>query len=125
MTDAVLPQKALANLERDIAVIEATEALERFARRSPEGAAWAAYNWLHINDAGLPVVSFIDNQARQDARFWAETATPAELECYAFAALERLADAPFSGRQIKRMVATLWRRMSPTEQEAFKGWINK
>lgn len=108
-----------AATERGIAYLNAC------ATVSPEGAAWAAYDWLQINGAGLPYVSLVDNTAREDARFWAETASPAELECYALAALLRLQGSPFAGRQIKRMVASLWRQMSPAEQTAFKEWIAK
>ena len=92
---------------------------------SPEGASWAAYDWLQMHSAGLPYVSLVDTAAREDARFWAETASPSELESYALAALDRMAPGPFVSRQIKRMVAALWSRMSPTEQQAFKAWINK
>ncbi len=99
--------------------------LNACATVSPEGATWAAYDWLQAHSAGLPYVSLVDNAAREDARFWAETASPAELECYALAALDRITPGPFVSRQIKRMVAALWARMSPTEQQAFKAWINK
>lgn len=99
--------------------------LNACATVSPEGAAWAAYDWLQVHSAGLPYVSLVDNAAREDAKFWAETASPAELESYAIAALDRITPGPFVSRQIKRMVAALWARMSPTEQQAFKAWINK
>lgn len=105
--------------ERGIAYLNAC------ATVSPEGAAWSAYDWLQINSAGTPYVALVESAAREDARFWAETASPAELECYALAALDRMTPAPFVSRQIKRMVAALWARMSPTEQQAFKAWINK
>jgi len=101
--------------------------LDACASVSPQGAAWAAYDWLQCNEAGLPYVPMIEGEARKDALFWAETATPVELECYALAALQQLGGdgAPFASRQIKRLVGALWRRMSPDEQSAFKGWINK
>jgi hypothetical protein len=105
--------------ERGIAYLSAC------ATVSPEGAAWAAYDWLQIHASGVPYVAILDNSARDDARFWAETASPAELQAYAVAALDRLAPSPFASRQIKRLVAALWGRMSPAEQEAFKGWIEK
>jgi len=108
-----------AATERGIAYLNAC------ATVSPEGAAWAAYDWLQVHAAGMPYVSMVDNAAREDARFWAETASPAELECYALAALDRLAPAPFASRQIKRLVAALWGRMSPAERQAFKEWITK
>ena len=108
-----------ATTERGMAYLPAC------ATVSPEGASWAAYDWLQMHSAGLPYVSLVDTAAREDARFWAETASPSELESYALAALDRMAPGPFVSRQIKRMVAALWSRMSPTEQQAFKAWINK
>lgn len=112
-------------LRRDVATDRGIVALEACASVSPEGAAWAAYDWLQYHSEGLPYAAELDRTARDDARFWAETATPHELEAYALAALDRLAPAPFTSRHIKRLVAALWGRMSPLEQAAFKEWINK
>ena len=111
-----------AALRRDVACERGMTYLAACATVSPEGASWAAYDWLMAASAGVP-----DNPlgfAREDARFWAELASPAELEAYALAALDRLAGAPFASRQIKRLVAALWGRMSPAEQQAFKAWID-
>ncbi len=95
----------------------------------PGATAWAAYDWLQTVEAGLPYLSLIEDTARQDARFWAETATPAELECYALAACDKLSGATghalFASRQIKRLAGALFRRMSPSEQAAFTKWINE
>lgn len=100
------------------------------AKEDPEAVAWACYDWLHVNGAGLPLVSLIDNAAREDARFWAETAHPGELECYALAAIDRLGGisnghAMFASRQIKRLAGALFKRMSPGEQAAFSKWIKE
>ena len=99
--------------------------LNACATVSPEGAAWAAYDWLQVHAAGMPYVALTETASREDARFWAETATPPELEAFALAAMDRLAPAPFASRQIKRLVAALWGRMSPAERQAFKEWITK
>ena len=99
--------------------------LNACATVSPEGAAWAAYDWLQVHAAGVPYVALTETASREDARFWAETATPPELEAFALAAMDRLAPAPFASRQIKRLVAALWGRMSPAERQAFKEWITK
>ena len=100
------------------------------AKEDPEAVAWACYDWLHVNGAGLPLVSLIDNAAREDARFWAETAHPGELECYGLAAIDRLGGisnghAMFASRQIKRLAGALFKRMSPGEQAAFSKWIKE
>jgi hypothetical protein len=104
--------------------------LGAFAKQDPEAVAWACYDWLQINQAGLPVLPLIDGAAREDARFWAETAHPAELECYALAAIDRLGGissghAMFASRQIKRLAGALFKRMSPGEQAAFAKWIKE
>lgn len=109
----------------EVAAAQGMAFLDACATVSTDGAVWAAYDWLQINSAGLPALALVESAAREEARFWAETANPAELECYALAALDRLAPAPFTSRQIKRLIAALWARMSPAEQEAFKAWINK
>jgi hypothetical protein len=100
------------------------------ANENSEAVAWACYDWLHINQAGLPILPLIDGSAREDARFWAETAHPAELECYALAAIDRLGGisnghAMFASRQIKRLAGALFKRMSPGEQAAFAKWIKE
>ena len=90
-----------------------------------QAVAWACYDWLSVNNAGTPYVPLIEGAAREEARFWAETATAPELECYALAAIDKLAahNAPFVSRQIKRLIAALWVRMSPDEKEAFVKWL--
>lgn len=101
--------------------------LETLGKIDPQGVAWAAYDWLQMNDAGLPYLPLVEDAARQDARFWADTANPAELECYALAAMDRLisTNAIFTSRQIKRLVAGIWRRMTDDERQAFKAWIDR
>jgi len=100
--------------------------LSRLSKADPEAVDWAAYDWMQTSKAGMPYISIIEDSARDDARFWAETATPAELECYMLASADRLAsvNAMFASRQIKRLAGALFRRMSPVEQAAFKAWIN-
>ena len=123
---------AQVNLPRvpDYIVEQCLTHLGAFAKQDPEAVAWACYDWLQINQAGLPVLPLIDGAAREDARFWAETAHPAELECYALAAIDRLGGisnghAMFASRQIKRLAGALFKRMSPGEQAAFAKWIKE
>ena len=128
--------KPQINLPRvpDFIVDQCLIHLGAFAKQDPEAVAWACYDWLQINQAGLPVLPLVDGAAREDARFWAETAHPAELECYALAAIDRLGGmggigsggyALFASRQIKRLAGALFKRMSPTEQAAFSKWIKE
>lgn len=119
---------AFAALTSQHVISRALGVMNGLAKFDAQAVAWAAYDWLVINEAGLPTADLLDGRAREDARFWAETATPPELECYAFAAVDRLSGmggghALFASRQIKRLAAGLFRRMSPDERAAFKKWI--
>jgi len=109
-------------------VSTALQCLNSIAEYDQDAAAWACYDWLQINSAGLPYVPLVEQTARADARFWAETASPPELECYTIAAVDKLSGmsgghAMYASRQIKRLAGALWRRMAPSEKAAFAEWI--
>ena len=134
--DAPTPRHEQVTLPRvpEYIVEQCLTHLNAFAKQDSEAVAWACYDWLHANEAGLPMVSLVDGAAREDARFWAETAHPAELECYALAAIDRLGGmggigsggyALFASRQIKRLAGALFKRMSLSEQAAFSKWIKE
>ena len=118
-----------AEVKRDHVVQRAFGVLNGLASHDAEAVGWACYGWLHVNEAGFPLVPLADGRAREEARFWAETAQPHELECYALAAMDRLSGmtghALFASRHIKRLSGALFRRMSPDEQAAFKKWIGE
>lgn len=116
---------ALAMSDQRTAVCNvALEQLTNLSELDAEGTAWAAYDWLALSSAGVPMIDALNGDARQSAQYWAELATPAELEAYMLAAAYKLQGAPFASRQIKRLIASLWRIMSPNEKAAFKGWID-
>lgn len=56
---------------------------------------------------------------RQDAGWWADTATPMELEIYASAALRRIERTHFADRARKRLFWTLWQLMGEADRKAF------
>jgi len=101
--------------------------LDALATHDAQAVSWGCYDWIQINAAGLPVLPFLEDSVRDNARFRAETASPPELECYALASMDKLGSASpmFASRQIKRLVGALWRRMAPSEQAAFRAWVNK
>lgn len=101
--------------------------LHRASRVDAQAVAWACYEWLGANEAGAPQLGMVDGKARDDARFWAETAHLGELECYVLAGVDKLlsANPAFASRQIKRLAGKLWRRMSPTEKQAYLEWMAK
>ena len=110
-----------------VAYEEVSRFLMAAGRAAPNATRWAAQNFLLSSEAGLPLISDLDARSREDAWFWAESATPGELQCYALAATDRLgaSDAWFSTRQMKRLLASLWRRCAPAERAAFKNWIDQ
>lgn len=115
------------NDRADVAATQALTYLGACANAHDDATAWAA--WAHLQDrsAGMPHVAHSTQRAREDARFWAETAQPIELECYMLAASDKLAEngSLFHGKQIKRLVAALWDRMSPDEQRAFLLYLQR
>ena len=124
---AYVASPEFAETKHGYVVEEAFARMNSLASLNASAVAWACYDWLQIHQAGLPYVPLIDIAAREEARFWAETAHPAELECYGLAAIDKLRahNAPFVSRHIKRLVAALWARMSPGEQKSFVEWIIK
>lgn len=56
---------------------------------------------------------------RADAEWWADLATPVELELYAGAALKRIARTPFAPRAKRRLMAALWQSLTVEERQAF------
>lgn len=89
----------------------------------PQATLDAAYGYLMTHNAGLPLVPMVDEAARDDARFWSETASLPELECYAVAAVDKMRGSAFASRQVKRLLGALWRRMAPSEKAAFLKWV--
>lgn len=119
---------ALENEPYAMAVFDhATRHLMASAKASPQAASAAAYAFLQCEGAGYPSVQLLEEDARRDAAYWAETATPAELECYFVAAAMRLSEISTftTSRHIKRLIATLWGRMSPEERAAFLVYAGK
>lgn len=118
-----------AEVKRDHVVSRAFGVLNGLASHDAEAVVWACYDWLQVHSEGMPYVQILEGSAREEARFWAETAQPHELECYALAAMDRLSGmtghALFASRHIKRLSGALFRRMSPDEQAAFKKWIGE
>lgn len=105
----------------------ATRNLLASSRVSPQAASAAAYAFLQCDGASVPSVQFIEEETRRDAAYWSDTATPVELECYFIAAGMRLAEIGTfnTSRQIKRLIASLWQKMSPDERSSFLEWVGR
>lgn len=114
-------------VKREAVTAHTLRHLAACAEASEAGAVFGALAFLQDRSAGMPLVALMLETARSDARFWAETASPVELECFMLASADKLAEngSLFHGRQIKRLVAALWQRMSPDEKKAFLQWLQK
>lgn len=98
--------------------------------------AWArglafALGECHPDDARAICAAYLDECAagmpgfdpwrdiRQDARFWADCAHPAELQHYACAALRRLQGVPMGLGTRKRVFVSIWRSFTDADRRAF------
>ncbi|WP_439137497.1 hypothetical protein [Roseicyclus sp.] len=75
--------------------------------------------WLEGNGAGQPDPDFVFGQLRRDAAFWADIATPAELEAYVAAGLARIERRNFAAAAQKRLFVAFWECMSDADRRAF------
>jgi len=74
--------------------------------------------------AGAPTYGLMGD-LREDARVWAELATPLELEAYAAHALRRMQSATFASRARKRLFWALWEGMSEADRDGFLARVRK
>ena len=93
-------------------------------QKNPKVTAQVTSAFLDETGAGLPEHGYV-SEMRNDARYWADTAHPHEIECYVAAGLECAKDTPFGPRMRKRMIGTMWRKMTAAERAEFLEWANK
>jgi hypothetical protein len=62
---------------------------------------------------------------REDAAFWADMATPVEIEVYAAAALRRMQRVTFAERARKRLFWALWETMPQDAKSGFLSRVRK
>lgn len=72
---------------------------------------------LEGSSAGAPMPPLED--AREDARWWAELASPHEIEAYLSACLRAVGARPVAMRARKRVFAALWETMPEDDRRAF------
>lgn len=74
--------------------------------------------WLDHNGAGSPD-SALFGALREDAAFWADIATPKELEAYVAAGLSRIERRNFAQVTLKRIFVSIWEVMSESDRRRF------
>lgn len=101
----------------ETAIEMALDAAERVTggRRMIGEALCAA---LDTVGGGAPQYAAFGNM-REDASWWADVATPMEIEIYAAAALKRMKRATFAPRARKRIFMTLWESFTDEERANF------
>lgn len=73
--------------------------------------------------AGMPEAENMFSDLREDAAFWAETASPHELREYLAAALKSLTDQGYEATMVvaprKRLLVALWNSLSEIDKRKF------
>lgn len=95
------------------------------AERSPDGQrilGGAMCAALDTVGGGAPEYH-VFGDLRSEAEWWADMATPLEIEAYTAAGLRRLGQETFAQRARKRLFMELWRSFSARERSDFTAWI--
>ena len=90
----------------------------------PDTAIATVTHWLEYHGAGYPDVQLMIERVRDDARFWAASASQAELEAYLSAAIMELDLSPLTERAAKRLTALGFKNMTAGDREKFKRWVD-
>lgn len=74
--------------------------------------------WLEEAGSGMPDQDGF-GALREDAAFWADIATPRELEAYVGAGLRRMQTTHFAAAARKRILVALWESMDDGDRRRF------
>lgn len=69
--------------------------------------------------AGMPELSAVSASLRADADWWADFATPHEVEAITAAGLRRIGEGPFGLAARKRILAMMWTSLTDDDRRAF------
>ena len=109
-------------VDKDVAA-KCLRALIKFGGVSTRGACAAASAYIDESGAGTPEVDyFIHGKPREEARFWSALASPAELDAFFSASANELGHSTMTTKQIKRLIATLFHRLSQQDKANFAAW---
>jgi hypothetical protein len=79
-------------------------------------------HWLECHGAGYPDVPLMQERIRDDARFWAASSQPFELEAYLAAAVMGLEKSPLAKKAVSRVGAWAFRSMDAETKHKFRNW---
>lgn len=84
-----------------------------------EGAVQIMAAALDDLGAGMPEFDPFSRNHRADAEFWADIATPPEIEAYAGVCLRKIERASFAIATRKRLLVQLWGSLTDDDRTAF------
>lgn len=88
-------------------------------RKAPEAAAAEIMQFaLEERSAGQPPLPFLADM-REDAAWWADCATPAEVEAVVAAGLRRVERAMFAQAARKRILVAMWDSLPDADRRTF------
>ena len=109
---SAMEARRLHLLARLCAVLSAVTPSEKAA------VAEIVVGWLDEVGAGSPRFD-VFGDIREDARFWADIAHPAELEAYTAAGLRKIERTQFASGARKRLFVALWDAMAAEDKRKF------
>lgn len=95
------------------------QVIARLYDLSPRGVLAVLAAALEDLGAGTPDLSSLSERMRADAAFWADCASPAEIEVYAAAALRAIPRKAFALAARKRLIVALWESLGDEDRRAF------
>jgi hypothetical protein len=95
----------------------AAQLCDAIANCYPEDVAQILSAVLEDLETDGPILSLDD--LRTDAKFWADCASPRELETYLWAILRVLGERAFGQRARKRLIVSLWGSLAFEDRAAF------
>ena len=113
-----LTDEAAAKARRDHLLHEIATRLVVVGDEERSAVAELLCGWLEIYGGGAPRLDQFGD-IREDAAFWADMATPIELEAYVGHGLRRIERASFAQGARKRLFVMLWESMSISDRRAF------
>lgn len=110
--------------KRDLVAVTTLRALHRLGAHDLGAVLEASAGFLEEAGAGSPEVAAFYNDLRGDAAFWADIASPAELEAYVGAGLRRMGVTAFASEARKRIFAAIWHSMPDTDRRSFMARVD-
>lgn len=123
--DAEKSEDQIDETEAEIRKMRATALVLAIRDTHPNDARQLLTAALIDLSAGMPPSDAFFPTVREDARWWAGLATPAELMEVLSAALDSLRNRAMHLDMRKRLFMRLWRSFSPQQQGAFLSFARK